>query len=318
MILIVGQRDDPHVASVTDCLIKRGRDFFVFDTFDTRSDGMRVAVSNNVILDVEGNRFDLNDVRSVWWRLKPRYLVPQESVSELYNYYFIHREWIQIWDYLTLELSSKFQINDRKFDQLASNKLLQLKLAEAIGFKVPLTLVSNNFDEIGEFINSTRHTSAIFKTLTPYMSPDGMLAYSTIIDTETLGDKRALVKAVPGIFQEFIAKSFELRITIVGNHVFAARIESEYSTKTRVDWREDIYNTSLYSEYTLESQFVSQILVLHKEFGLIYGAYDFIVDKNDNYFFLEVNPVGQWMWLEQALGFPISERIADALALGEV
>jgi glutathione synthase/RimK-type ligase-like ATP-grasp enzyme len=317
MILIVGQRADPQVASVMQSLSNGGREFVVVDSFGVHSDGFRLNISKNVIVDVEGNSFKLDDVKSVWWRQKQRLAAPSDSVSGLYDYIFLHREWNHILEYLTIELSSKFNINDPRVRQQADNKLLQLKYAEQVGFRVPATLISNNFDAVSEFVIDDRDKKYVFKTLTPYVPPTELMTYTTMIDGQTICEKKDSIKLVPGIFQEFIKKLFELRVTIVGHDMFSARIDSQRSDDARIDWRKDIFNHDLYSLATLDHELESRLLALHKRLGLFYGAYDLVVDNEENCFFMEVNPAGQWMWLEQALGLPISHRIADALVRGE-
>ena len=54
-----------------------------------------------------------------------------------------------------------------------------------------------------------------------------------------------------------------------------------------------------------------------KDFGLMFGAFDFIVDQNGDWIFLEINPNGQWLWLEKILGLPISKKIVDYLVCKE-
>jgi hypothetical protein len=194
--------------------------------------------------------------------------------------------------------------------------LIQLKYAEQVGFRVPPTLISNKFDTVNEFVVDDRDKSYIFKTLTPYMPPAGMMTYTTLINGQIVDEQKDSIKIVPGIFQEFIKKQFELRVTIVGNDIFPARINSQCSDEAKIDWRKDIFNFDLYSSGILDHELESRLLSLHRKLGLFYGAYDLIVDNEENCFFMEVNPAGQWMWLEQALGFPISQRIAEALERG--
>lgn len=59
-----------------------------------------------------------------------------------------------------------------------------------------------------------------------------------------------------------------------------------------IDWRRDVF-ADIYSAHTLDHDVKSRLLALHKRFGLFYGAYDLIVDEEENYFFMEVNPSGQ-------------------------
>jgi glutathione synthase/RimK-type ligase-like ATP-grasp enzyme len=56
-----------------------------------------------------------------------------------------------------------------------------------------------------------------------------------------------------------------------------------------------------------------QFLFYNKKLGLVYGAYDLIKSKNGKYYFLEVNTLGQWLWVEDLTGLQISKGIAEWL-----
>lgn len=97
--------------------------------------------------------------------------------------------------------------------------------------------------------------------------------------------------------QEYIEKAFELRVTVVGNRIFACRIDSQLQQDDtgKIDWRQG-YGTYL------------------RRMGLNFGCFDFIVTPSGEYVFLECNPNGQWLWVELETGLPISEAIARWLA----
>lgn len=50
--------------------------------------------------------------------------------------------------------------------------------------------------------------------------------------------------------------------------------------------------------------------------GLCYGAIDMVVTPDERYVFIEINPNGQYLWVEQATGLPISDAICDLLING--
>jgi glutathione synthase/RimK-type ligase-like ATP-grasp enzyme len=114
------------------------------------------------------------------------------------------------------------------------------------------------------------------------------------------------------IYQEYIPKSFELRVTCVGRRIFAAKILSQDNARTVVDWRRDQFNLN-YEATTLPEKVERKVIRVLKELGLHFGAFDFIVTPEGRCVFLEVNSSGNWLWLEDRLPLPISNAIADWL-----
>ena len=55
------------------------------------------------------------------------------------------------------------------------------------------------------------------------------------------------------------------------------------------------------------------VLAFARQSGLAYGSFDFAVDNEGRWWFLEVNPNGQWLWIEHATGLAIAAAIATAL-----
>jgi len=314
MILIIGHRKDPHVSAVTRELRRVGHLFTIIDSYSKLGDGLHHRVASGVTLDIGGmDKILLSEVTAVWWRQKPKFAIPAETPSALYDYFFVHREWNQIIDYLGAETRHVFSINDRDRAAAANNKLVQLKLAAAAGLEIPRTLVSNDSDSIVKFVEDSVNKRYIFKPFTPYMPPTGLITFTSLVDAATLLAARDSLSVSPGIFQEFVEKQCELRISVVGDEVFAARINSKYSIHSEVDWRQDQFN-DMYAVHEIDGTFAERLLAFHRKLGLFFAAYDFVVNKDGKLVFLEVNPAGQWMWLELRLNLPISERIATALA----
>ena len=113
------------------------------------------------------------------------------------------------------------------------------------------------------------------------------------------------------LFQARIPKEFEVRLIIVGEHQFAARIDAS-SDKARIDWRAD-YDSLAYRPVTVPQPVVEGVQQLMASLGLAYGALDFVVDHNGCWHFLEINPNGQWGWIELVTDLPITDAIAGLL-----
>ncbi|WP_196786284.1 hypothetical protein [Burkholderia vietnamiensis] len=251
-------------------------------------------------------------VTSVWWRLKPNNGFPGSGATALYDYYFRQREWSHVLEYLEYQYAGARWINERAASKKASNKLHQLKVAESIGFNVPRTLITSDIAELIEFEKSIEPAKILFKTFTPYASPDGKLAYAQIVHLQDLRAMEGSVSSCPSLYQEYIEKAYELRITVVGDEIYCAKIIAADTEAASQDWRAGLFENK-YELETIPDIAHRMVCQMSRELGIVYGAYDFIVRPDGSLVFLEVNPFGQWLWLEQQLGLPISRAIADWL-----
>ena len=140
-----------------------------------------------------------------------------------------------------------------------------------------------------------------------------LVVFTNPVKPEDLADLSGL-SLCPMTFQEMIPKALELRITVVGKRVMSASIKSQTSTRATHDWRRDgLQMVQDWQPYELPREVEERILRLMDYFVLNYGAIDIIVTPDGRHVFLEVNPVGEFFWLEQCPGLPISETIASLL-----
>ncbi|NJR75066.1 MAG: hypothetical protein HC773_18390 [Scytonema sp. CRU_2_7] len=121
---------------------------------------------------------------------------------------------------------------------------------------------------------------------------------------------------MPNDFQAYIPKRLELRITVVGQQVFAAEIHSQETNHTRYDWRRYDHHKTPYFPHELPPEVEQRCVQLVEKLGLCYGAIDMILTPDGRYVFLEINPNGQYLWIELATGLPISDAICDLLISG--
>src|SRR5262249_19159253 len=121
-----------------------------------------------------------------------------------------------------------------------------------------------------------------------------------------------LIRHSPGIFQELVPKSYELRVTVVGERLFSVRIDSQAHVETRMDWRRAPLAPA-YAPAELPPAVAAKIKAFMAALGLIYAAIDLIVTPQHRHVFLEANPGGQYMWVEAKTGLGITAALADAL-----
>lgn len=120
------------------------------------------------------------------------------------------------------------------------------------------------------------------------------------------------MEAFPIYLQENIHKTCDIRCIVVGSSVFAASIDSQNSEDGKVDWRKACgYLT--HNKIDLPSEVQKRVISLTQRLELTYSAIDLILDTDGEYIFLECNPNGQWAWIENRLGYPISKHIVSLL-----
>src|SRR5207249_3016869 len=141
----------------------------------------------------------------------------------------------------------------------------------------------------------------------------GLGIFSNLVTAKDLREHEEGIRLAPVIFQEFIEKAFDVRVTVVANQIFAARIDSQIVESARVDWRRSDTDQLPHAPLALPEALSLRCFKLIRRLGLEFGAIDFVVDRAGRYYFLEINPNGQWAWLQDRLGFDIAGAIADWL-----
>ncbi|RAJ34634.1 ATP-grasp ribosomal peptide maturase [Kitasatospora sp. SolWspMP-SS2h] len=199
-------------------------------------------------------------------------------------------------------------VNHPLRNRAAEHKPLQLAAAQRLGLTVPPTLVTNDHHDAREFI--TAHDQVVFKTLrwTPYQK-DGV-GMTTWTEPVTAGEIDERITVVPHLFQARVDKTADIRVIVAGTRVFAVRIDSDL-----LDWRLD-YSTLAYRPLTLPSALEKALLAFLEDFHLVSGSFDLALDHDGNHHFLELNPNGQWGWLEDETGLPLTSAFADLLTRG--
>jgi glutathione synthase/RimK-type ligase-like ATP-grasp enzyme len=116
----------------------------------------------------------------------------------------------------------------------------------------------------------------------------------------------------PTILQPYIEKAYELRCVVMGDKVFAARLDSQAIESTRTDWRageEDVEH----EVFDLPEHVQAALRNMMRSFEINFASIDMIVTPEDEFVFLDLNPNGQWLWLEEELGLPLVAGMADLL-----
>jgi glutathione synthase/RimK-type ligase-like ATP-grasp enzyme len=311
-ILFITRKDDVHADMVARHLINRKINFFRLNTECSTEYSFKLNLNNGSIVNqVTGLTLNLTEVKSVYLR---RRSVPENLPLSENDKKFAEREWTKFTRNIWVCLRNCKWMNNPKSIEMAQDKLLQLQVAKSIGFSVPDTLMTNSMQEVKIFSNKRKIIYKAFDGGSLYPGSDKSI-YSTILTDDLLNKiPESYLQVCPGFFQEYIEKSYELRVTIVGDKIFAAKIDSQSSIQTKIDWRQsgnEFVNHDIIS-LTNEEEFKCKAIL--KYYGLNYGAIDLIRMPNNELYFLEVNSNGQWAWIEILTGAKISYAIASELS----
>ncbi|HEX5496917.1 MAG TPA: ATP-grasp ribosomal peptide maturase [Mycobacteriales bacterium] len=194
----------------------------------------------------------------------------------------------------------------------AEFKPVQLRAARATGLSVPPTLITNDPEAARVFVS--KHDTAVYKPLSGRgVAENGH--YKLIFANRLKADEVTVsVAATAHLFQKWVDKDHEIRLTVVDRTLFAVRIDAG-SAAGRIDWRTD-YASLRYSVVDVPCDIHDRVLRLLDMLMLRFAALDFVVTPDGEWMFLELNPNGQWAWLQDATGLPIAAAIADALTRG--
>jgi glutathione synthase/RimK-type ligase-like ATP-grasp enzyme len=197
----------------------------------------------------------------------------------------------------------------------AEVKALQLAEASKAGLKTPNTLISNDPARAAAFVDALGDTECAIKPLFALGVSDERGYRLPLTTTLPAGHALESVALAPNIFQPYVDKAFELRCVVIGEKIFCAKINSQANELSRKDWRGEWRGQGglEHEIFSLPEHVEVSIHRLMDSFGINFASIDMIVTPAGECVFLELNPNGQWLWLEDQLGLPLVASMADLL-----
>ena len=321
-VLILTNKDDITVDFIVRELKKREISYYRLNTEDIPSSISIIFDINNesyrLFDKVKNIEIDLLEFDAVYYR-RPG-ISNLNHINELNSteLYYLKSELTFILEGIYKILRNKYWLNNVYSIREAENKIYQLEIAKNIGFTIPNAIISND-EKAVNFMREVHNNDLIIKPI-----KSGNMEYKNVkkaIFTTKIREEQFddidRITSFPIFMESNIHKKLDLRCTVVGNDVFAAEIHSQISEDSKIDWRKGkkILN---HKEHNLPENIKKMCIELTQKLNLNYSAIDMVLDENNNYIFLEINPNGQWAWIENRLQFPISKRIVDLLMEGEV
>jgi glutathione synthase/RimK-type ligase-like ATP-grasp enzyme len=260
-------------------------------------------------LAIDGRRLDLASVGSIWCRgFRPSGF--PEDLSDV-DRKFVENESQRALDALMTVMGVRW-INHPHCHARANAKAAQLYMARQVGLEIPPTVITNDAEEARRFARQWNKQIVYKAHSQSFNLEPGKVLYTGIISDSEIKDLD-LIEISPGIFQKYVSKAYEVRVTVVGSRIFAGKINSQASAETAIDWRRRPYDIEE-KPIRLPADVEAKLLALMNAFGLYFGAFDLIVTPEGNHVFLEVNPAGQYLWVEAVTKLPITAALAEKLS----
>lgn len=314
-VLVLTQELDSHADLVIRELHRRNVRVVRFNTADFPRRATLIArhaqSSWEGMLMLDQHTLSLQDVTSIWYR-RPTPFETDPALSPAAQQ-FAQAEARMAMGGVLRSLPCRW-INHPEKMVTADYKPYQLELARACGLETPDTLLTNQAEAARQFL--TRHPEGIiYKTLSGALvfseSGEPLSIYTSQVSFTDL-EREASISQTACLFQEEVPKQLELRITIIGEQVFAAEIFSQHSEHARVDFRR-AYAELRYGVHALPRGIQESCLALTRALGLSFAAIDMVLTPDQRYVFLELNSSGQWAWIGRATGLPLCETLVDLL-----
>jgi glutathione synthase/RimK-type ligase-like ATP-grasp enzyme len=311
VILVISHERDPHAERVIRHLEADGQQVLLLNLGQLPDRAMlsidydRRGQPHIEYRRAGGSSYLLHDATAIWWR---RPLVPDlSSVTDPQINLFTANEWNEAIHGVWQLLDARW-MNHPTADDAASRKARQLRVAAEVGLRVPRTLITSDPDRARRFIDQLAPTPTIYKTFS--------CTHAIWRETRLLGsgDMAHLdaVRVAPVIFQEFIPAESDMRITAVGDTLFAAAIRS-VARDGLIDFRMSVGDAALTAE-PLPRHLTDRLRALLQRLELVYGAIDVRRTPDGEYYFFEVNTAGEFLFIEDRTGQPIARALADWLA----
>ena len=320
ILIVTDPANDGHLYPVLNELGSRGHEIQIFDpaafpvsaTISVESS----SVGSRAVIRWEGQEIDLSLVGSVWYRRPGKFDLPAELIPK-------EAEWLRGECAAAVNgiyaNTDALWVSDPHSIRRADLKLLQLRLARQLGFRVPDYIVTNDPEQARLFLDAHPHgviTKGLWMPMILLDDRAGMI-YTHKVTPEDI-EYLDTVRYGPTFLQAFIPKKRDIRVTVIGDELFAAGIDSMAVAAAHIDFRKAETMDLPHEPVNLPEPIAVACKTIVRELGLQFGAIDLLETPEGDYVFLENNPNGQWYWVEMMTGQPMAQAMADLLERGEV
>jgi glutathione synthase/RimK-type ligase-like ATP-grasp enzyme len=319
-VLVITNDHDEHANAVIEELDRRAIPVFRFHPEEfTHACSISMEICNGRIdgeIRTARQRVAFHDICAAWYRRSRALFAPLPSLNllqgDLENFVRVQSSVTLTALFASLQtlwIGQPFKL------RRAEVKALQMAEASKAGLATPRTLISNDPERATVFVDALGDTDCAVKPLiaTRVDGEEGArLPLTTILPRGHALDSVALS---PNIFQPYIEKAYELRCVVMGHRIFTAKLDSQARASTRTDWRAGAVEDEevMYEVFDLPERVQAGLHRLMRSFEINFASIDMIVTPEGEFVFLDLNPNGQWLWLEEELGLPLVAGMANLL-----
>lgn len=313
-ILILSYESDPHADSVCNYFLDKNIEFFKINTENIIKDYEVTFDSSQISYTISNKcrEIMLDESWNIWNRriLEPE--IPSNIPENLVNIILTETE--RTWQGLTFSHKGKV-VNSPQSDYISNNKIDQLCFAKNYesNINIPDTIITNNPKILLSFYEN--HNKICHKLLQVPMVVKGgeyFGVYTNIVTSENMKNME-LIRKNPCQFQEYIDKEYELRITALKDKIIPIAIYSQKSEISKIDFRRYDFKNVTYEKVNLPNNVEKFCFDILNYYNLSFAEIDMILNKEGDYYFLEINPKGQWLWLEEQSGYNLTKDVAENL-----
>jgi len=317
-ILIASARvDEPTYKPVSEMLERNGYPVVVYQTDRVLSgeDQYTLDLTSDGELSIDYNGVSILPERlsAAWYRKVGSFGLPYEE-PQVAKQLYINNEVRHLHDMIWTLYPEDIWLSSPGNLARADRKLLQAIVAREVGFSIPQTVISSDWDTISTKLLQTGDSRMVIKMLRGVISDNNQFKamYTHVTDQQKVDSLKAYTYPFPAFYQPYIEKAREWRVTVVGEKVFSAAIYTDENAKD--DWRRlQMTSAVQFRKEKLPERVDERCIQYLGKMGLKFGAFDFIEKPDGEIVFLECNPNGQYGWLEEELSLSISEAVASEL-----
>lgn len=312
-LILSNLTDDSHVPRLVAEFDRLGHPWVIFDPGDfPQKVQVSASISNeskcSFLAFTDCTRIRLEEITSIWYR-RPTRILPRDDLPGIEQTFIQREAHAGIWGWL--RGLQALWVNHPDAVRAAGHKPEQLQRATMLGLAIPRSVVTNEPDVFKRFYEECGG-SVVYKLMGyPWYSDKNETPISTftsLVSREMLAEAQR-VTATMHLFQEFIVKQCDIRVIILGEKAFATAIYP-LSEATQIDFRAD-YQQLRYTPHQLPDHICQSLLTLTRSYHLSYAAIDLLLTPEDRYVFLELNPLGQFGWLEGRTGIPLYHTVGN-------
>lgn len=315
MILIQSSSDDFSTSMVSQWLCYYNEVFIRLNDNSTITD--LNILDNSIKFKINQTTINLNSIKKYWYRRghfefqKTKNISLSTIENRINNYNRSENSIIvdTINNYLRFNVENLGSYQTSKI-----NKISTCEVAKKYGFRVPNFLITGSKKELENFQN--KYHKIITKSI--YGLPGfnlGNIHYSSKTEFVSKNDiDKSQDNFGLSLFQEYIEKKIELRIFFLEDTFFSAAIFSQGDEQTKIDFRN--YNRvrpNRVIPYQIPNDIIEKLKKINNELSIKTGSYDLILTPENEYCFLEVNPIGQFAQVSFPCNYYLEKLIAKNL-----